>query len=92
MYTFQHSANPHSNFIRPQCAEWTKRGRGKPVLIMHIFFLSLELIMPQTAHAEQVLEVLTSSWRSFPCSPLCPGLTQGEVEIKYGGGSVSLVA
>ena len=27
---------PLSNLIRPQCAERAKRGRGKPVLIMHI--------------------------------------------------------
>ena len=27
---------PLSNFIRPRCAERAKRGRGKPVLIMHI--------------------------------------------------------
>ena len=31
---------PLSNFIRPRCAEWAKRGRGKPVLIMHIGFLA----------------------------------------------------
>ena len=27
---------PLSNFIRPRCAERAKRGRGKPVLIIHI--------------------------------------------------------
>ena len=31
---------PLSNFIRPQCAERAKRGRGKPVLIMHIGFIA----------------------------------------------------
>ena len=31
---------PLSNFICPPCAEWAKRGRGKPVLIMHIGFLA----------------------------------------------------
>ena len=31
---------PHSNFIRPRCAERAKHGRGKPVLIMHIGFLA----------------------------------------------------
>ena len=31
---------PLSNFIRPRCAERAKRGRGKPVLIMHIGFLA----------------------------------------------------
>ena len=31
---------PLSNFIRPRCAELAKRGRGKPVLIMHIGFLA----------------------------------------------------
>ena len=29
-----------SNLIRPRCAERAKRGRGKPVLIMHIGFLA----------------------------------------------------
>ena len=39
-----------SNFIRPRCAEQAKRGRGKPVLIMHIGFfacfyaISLEVV------------------------------------------------
>ena len=28
------------NLIRPRCAEQAKRGRGKPVLIMHIGFLA----------------------------------------------------
>ena len=31
---------PLSNLIRPQCAERAKRGRGKPVLIMHIGFFA----------------------------------------------------
>ena len=31
---------PLSNFIRPRCAERAKRGRDKPVLIMHIGFLA----------------------------------------------------
>ena len=31
---------PLSNVIRPQCAERAKRGRGKPVLIMHIGFFA----------------------------------------------------
>ena len=31
---------PLSNLIRPRCAERAKRGRGKPVLIMHIGFLA----------------------------------------------------
>ena len=31
---------PLSNFIRPRCAERAKRGRGKPVLIMHFGFLA----------------------------------------------------
>ena len=31
---------PLSNFIHPQCAERAKRGRGKPVLIMHIGFFA----------------------------------------------------
>ena len=31
---------PFSNFIRPRCAERAKRGRSKPVLIMHIGFLA----------------------------------------------------
>ena len=30
--------DPLSNLIRPRCAERAKRGRGKPVLIMHICF------------------------------------------------------
>ena len=29
---------PLSNLLRPRCAERAKRGRGKPVLIMHIVF------------------------------------------------------
>ena len=36
---------PLSNFIRPRCAERAKRGRGKPVLLMHIacfYAISLE--------------------------------------------------
>ena len=31
---------PLRNLIRPRCAERTKHGRGKPVLIMHIGFLA----------------------------------------------------
>ena len=31
---------PISNLIRPPCAERAKRGRGKPVLIMHIGFFA----------------------------------------------------
>ena len=31
---------PLSNLIRPRCAERAKRGRGKPVLIMHIGFFA----------------------------------------------------
>ena len=31
---------PLSNFIRPRFTEWAKRGRGKPVLIMHIGFFA----------------------------------------------------
>ena len=31
---------PFSKLIRPQCAERAKRGRGKPVLIMHIGFVA----------------------------------------------------
>ena len=31
---------PLSNFIRPRCAERAKRGRGKPVVIMHIGLLA----------------------------------------------------
>ena len=31
---------PLSNLIRPWCAERTKPGRGKPVLIMHIGFFA----------------------------------------------------
>ena len=31
---------PLSNLIRPRCAERAKRGRGKPVLIMHIDFFA----------------------------------------------------
>ena len=31
---------PLSNLIRPRCAEWAKRGCGKPVLIMHIGFFA----------------------------------------------------
>ena len=31
---------PHRNLIRPQCAERSKPGRGKQVLIMHIGFLA----------------------------------------------------
>ena len=31
---------PLSNLIRPRCADRAKRGRGKPVLIMHIGFLA----------------------------------------------------
>ena len=30
---------PHSNLIRPRCAEWAKPGRGKPALIMHNYCL-----------------------------------------------------
>ena len=30
---------PLSNLIRPRCAKRAKRGRGKPVLIMHIISL-----------------------------------------------------
>ena len=38
---------PLSN-IRPQCTERAKRGRGKPVLIMHIGFLaSFHAISPE---------------------------------------------
>ena len=33
-------AYPLRNLIRPRCAERAKRGRGKPVLIMHIGFLA----------------------------------------------------
>ena len=31
---------PLSNLIRPRCAKQAKRGRGKPVLIMHIGFFA----------------------------------------------------
>ena len=31
---------PLSNLIRPRCAKRAKRGRGKPVLIMHIGFFA----------------------------------------------------
>ena len=31
---------PLSNLIRPRCVERAKRGRGKPVLIMHIGFFA----------------------------------------------------
>ena len=31
---------PLRNLIRPRCADRAKRGRGKPVLIMHIGFLA----------------------------------------------------
>ena len=31
---------PLSNLIRPRCAEWAKRGRGKPVVIMDVGFFA----------------------------------------------------
>ena len=31
---------PLSNLVRPRCAERAKRGRGKPVFIMHIDFFA----------------------------------------------------
>ena len=37
---FRADTHPHSNLIRPRCAERVKRGRGKPVLIMHIGFFA----------------------------------------------------
>ena len=37
---FRADTHPHSHLIRPRCAERAKRGRGKPVLIMHIGFFA----------------------------------------------------
>ena len=39
-WTWLHTLYPHSNLIRPWCAERAKLGRGKPVLIMHIGFFA----------------------------------------------------
>ena len=39
---------PLRNLIRPRCAERTKPGRGKPVLIMHIGLFSLHISRTQS--------------------------------------------
>ena len=52
---------PLSNFIHPQCAERAKRGRGKPVLIMHIGILAcFHAISPVIYLALVALKLLVS--------------------------------
>ena len=54
---------PLSNFIRPRCAERAKRGRGKPVLIMHI---GLKLVFtPYLSNA--VVSAKSPVYFSCPC-------------------------
>ena len=49
---------PLSN-IRPRCAERAKRGRGKPVLIMHIGFLaSFHAISPERSGFSKIATLL----------------------------------
>ena len=56
---------PLSN-IRPRCAERAKRGRGKPVLIMHIGFLaSFHAISPERSGFSKI---------SFSCSTEAVGI------------------
>ena len=55
---------PLSNLIRPRCAERAKRGRGKPVLIMHIAF-SL-VFTPYLSNA--VVSAKSPVGVSCPCS------------------------
>ena len=56
--------NPLSNLIRPRCAERAKRGRGKPVLVMHIaFFACFHAIS-----LERVVSAKSPHSFSCPCS------------------------
>ena len=49
---------PLSN-IRPRCAERDKRGRGKPVLIMHIGFLaSFHAISPERSGFSKIATLI----------------------------------
>ena len=46
---------PLSNLIRPRSAERAKRGRGKPVLIMHIgFFACFQDISLEHSHFSKI--------------------------------------
>ena len=71
---------PLSNLIRPQCAERAKRGRCKPVLIMHIGFFACYSHISRTQsfqqnrqfvfHALVALKMLVSLIsRLVACSP-----------------------
>ena len=60
---------PLSN-IRPRCAERAKRGRGKPVLIMHIGFLaSFHAISPERSGFSKIATLF-----SFSCSTEAVGI------------------
>ena len=55
---------PLSNLIRPRCAERAKRGRGKPVLIMHIgFFTCFHAISVERSRFSKIASLLF-----VPCS------------------------
>ena len=55
---------PLSNLIRPRCAERAKRGRGKPVLIMHIgFFACFHAISLERSRFSKMATLF-----SCPCS------------------------
>ena len=68
---------PLSNLIRPRCAERAKRGRGKPVLIMHIGFFAcfhaISLERSQNHHiiflALVALKLVSLICRLVACSP-----------------------
>ena len=56
---------PLSNLIRPRCAERAKRGRGKPVFIMHIgFFACFHAISLERSCFSKI----SSFFFSCPCS------------------------
>ena len=50
---------PLRNLIRPRCAEQTKPGRGKPVLIMHIgFFACFHAISLERSHFSKIVSLV----------------------------------
>ena len=51
---------PLSNLIRPRCAERAKRGRGKPVLIMHTRHISRTQSFQQNRHIIFLLLLLST--------------------------------
>ena len=62
---------PLSQLIRPRCAERAKRGRGKPVLIMHIgFFACFHAISPERSRFSKIAILFF-----MPCSTEAVGST-----------------